>query len=86
MQIPRIALSAAFVGALSTGAAYAQDAAPDAAAAAADPYLYVFNTLLFFLGGILVMWMAAGFCKGPGSRCPSPIMTRSRCATTARSI
>jgi ammonium transporter, Amt family len=62
MQIPKIALSAAVIGALSTGAAYAQDAAPDAAAAAADPYFYVFNTLLFFLGGILVMWMAAGFC------------------------
>mgnify|MGYP007075896108 CR=1 FL=1 len=41
MQIPKIALSAAVIGALSTGAAYAQDAAPDAAAAAADPYFYV---------------------------------------------
>ena len=38
--------------------ALAQDAA--AAAPAADQ-AYLFNTLLFLLGGILVVWMAAGF-------------------------
>lgn len=37
------------------------EAAPEAAEAAVDVNFYVFNTLLFFLGGILVMWMAAGF-------------------------
>ncbi|MFV2092227.1 MAG: ammonium transporter, partial [Hyphomicrobiales bacterium] len=33
-------------------------------ATAADPAMtatYVFNTLLFLIGGVLVMWMAAGF-------------------------
>ena len=44
--------------------------AQDAAAAATEPALpagisldgvYVFNTLLFLIGGFLVMWMAAGF-------------------------
>lgn len=39
--------------------ALAQDAAP-APAAAADT-AYIFNTLLFLIGGFLVMWMAAGF-------------------------
>lgn len=31
------------------------------AAAAATDTAYIFNTLLFLIGGILVMWMAAGF-------------------------
>ena len=31
------------------------------AEAAASPYPYVFNTLLFLVSGFLVMWMAAGF-------------------------
>ena len=47
--------AAAFVA----GPALAQDAAP-AAAPAADT-AYIFNTLLFLVGGFLVMWMAAGF-------------------------
>lgn len=34
--------------------------AQEAAAPAADP-AFIFNTLLFLLGGILVVWMAAGF-------------------------
>jgi Amt family ammonium transporter len=39
--------------------ALGQDAAP---AEAADPaYISIFNTLLFLVGGFLVMWMAAGF-------------------------
>src|SRR5210317_1152014 len=29
--------------------------------AAAEDTVYVFNTLLFLIGGFLVMWMAAGF-------------------------
>lgn len=44
--------------------ALGQDAAP-AAEAAAEPatpeYAVIFNTLLFLVGGFLVMWMAAGF-------------------------
>ena len=47
-------------------AALAQDtaAAPEAAAAApavTPEVAYIFNTLLFLIGGFLVMWMAAGF-------------------------
>ncbi|MER0238026.1 ammonium transporter [Fulvimarina sp. MAC8] len=54
-------------------AAPAADAAADAAAPAADAAAssgggapgdqtaYIFNTLLFLIGGFLVMWMAAGF-------------------------
>ena len=43
---------------LAAGPVLAQDAA---AAASANEMQYVFNTLLFLLGGFLVMWMAAGF-------------------------
>lgn len=41
--------------------ALAQDAAPAATTEAAKDAQYVFNTLLFLMGGFLVMWMAAGF-------------------------
>ena len=37
--------------------AYAQDAAP----AVSPETAYIFNTLLFLIGGFLVMFMAAGF-------------------------
>jgi Amt family ammonium transporter len=46
------------------GAAFAQDAAAPAAEAAAPvspEVAYIFNTLLFLIGGFLVMFMAAGF-------------------------
>ncbi|WP_185984330.1 ammonium transporter [Aureimonas mangrovi] len=68
MRLKQTLLTAGIVSALAATAAFAQDAAPaveaapEAAEAAVDVNLYVFNTLLFFLGGILVMWMAAGFC------------------------
>jgi Amt family ammonium transporter len=60
----RLGLSAALiagVSALSQGA-YAQDAdlAAQVAANAANDN-FIFTTLLFLLGGVLVMWMAAGF-------------------------
>jgi len=65
----RLGLMAA--GALAAFAlpAFAQDAAaPAAEAAAAAPEFataaetaFIFNTLLFLIGGFLVMWMAAGF-------------------------
>ena len=38
--------------------ALAQEAAPDAVSGGTA---YIFNTLLFLIGGFLVMWMAAGF-------------------------
>ncbi len=41
--------------------ALAQDAAAASTIASADAQ-YIFNTLLFLIGGFLVMWMAAGFC------------------------
>lgn len=42
---------------LAASPALAQDVTPAAAADTA----YIFNTLLFLIGGFLVMWMAAGF-------------------------
>ncbi len=39
----------------------AQEAAPAAATAVPADSKYVFNTLLFLIGGFLVMWMACGF-------------------------
>nr|WP_306259006.1 ammonium transporter [Pararhizobium sp. IMCC21322] len=52
--------------ALSAGAAFGQDAAAPEAAEAVEYALasdtaYIFNTLLFLIGGFLVMFMAAGF-------------------------
>ena len=48
---------------LATLPSHAQDAATTAAASteASASSQYVFNTLLFLMGGFLVMWMAAGF-------------------------
>ncbi|MFV0385130.1 ammonium transporter [Paracoccus sp. (in: a-proteobacteria)] len=41
--------------------AVAQDAPTEAAPAVSAEAVYIFNTLLFLIGGFLVMWMAAGF-------------------------
>lgn len=44
------------------GAALALLALPNTAfAAVPEESAYIFNTLLFLIGGFLVMWMAAGF-------------------------
>ena len=43
---------------LSTTILYAEEANPDLVSAHG---VFVFNTLLFLIGGFLVMWMAAGF-------------------------
>ena len=51
------ALGAAIATAVMAVPAFAQDAE---FAKAADT-AYIFNTLLFLIGGFLVMWMAAGF-------------------------
>ncbi|MGE0584973.1 MAG: ammonium transporter [Flavobacteriaceae bacterium] len=54
----------ALAATLPAGLALAQDAAAAAAepaAAVSADTAYIFNTLLFLLGGFLVMWMAAGF-------------------------
>ncbi|MGF1545440.1 MAG: ammonium transporter [Parvularculaceae bacterium] len=45
------------VAALASAPAAAQDAAP-----ASESAVYVFNTLLFLFAGMVVMFMAAGFC------------------------
>lgn len=57
-----VALAAA-AGVALAGPAFAQDSETVVveAAAAADT-AYIFNTLLFMMGGFLVMFMAAGFC------------------------
>ncbi|MEL6947644.1 MAG: ammonium transporter, partial [Pseudomonadota bacterium] len=50
--------AAALMGSLAlTGTGFAQDAPPPVTPEVA----YIFNTLLFLIGGFLVMWMAAGF-------------------------
>ncbi|SON57563.1 Ammonia transporter [Hartmannibacter diazotrophicus] len=57
-----LGLTAALV--LASMPAFGQDAAPAAEAPAFAPVAdtaYIFNTLLFLMGGFLVMWMAAGF-------------------------
>lgn len=51
---------AALTAALTAFPALAQEAAAAAPAVTAD-VAYIFNTLLFLIGGFLVMWMAAGF-------------------------
>ena len=48
-------------GAAMASAAYAQDAAAEAPVAS-DASVFVFNTLLFLVSGMVVMFMAAGFC------------------------
>ncbi|MEO3389414.1 ammonium transporter [Mesorhizobium sp. CAU 1741] len=72
MKLPNILsaargpVGAAALSAFMTLPAWAQDATEEAAeaapqfAAAADT-AFIFNTLLFLMGGFLVMWMAAGF-------------------------
>jgi ammonium transporter, Amt family len=47
--------------ALAFGQENAAQAAPVAASAVSAETAYIFNTLLFLIGGFLVMWMAAGF-------------------------
>jgi Amt family ammonium transporter len=47
--------------ALGSSGAWAQDVAAAAPTEAAASTKYIFNTLLFLIGGFLVMWMAAGF-------------------------
>ncbi|WP_062228306.1 ammonium transporter family protein [Aureimonas frigidaquae] len=62
MTLSRIIHSAGLLALALPSLALAQDAGVEAAVAATpDPYFYVFNTVLFLLGGVLVMWMAAGF-------------------------
>ena len=76
MKFTKLLFVAGTLTGLAATAAFAQDAAPAAAeaagqgsdaAAAAVAYApepnvaYIFNTLLFLMGGFLVMWMAAGF-------------------------
>ena len=76
MKIPtlisgvRAAAASAALTAFMALPAWAQEAAEEVAEeaaeaapafASADETAFIFNTLLFLLGGILVMWMAAGF-------------------------
>ena len=52
-----VALAVATVPAL----AFAQDAELPAGVAASTDSVFIFNSLLFLIGGFLVFWMAAGF-------------------------
>ena len=53
-------LAAAAIGLVTLGGAQAQEAA--AAPVASDASVFVFNTTLFLISGMVVMFMAAGFC------------------------
>ena len=53
----KVLLTAAAAGLMLAQPALAQDAPPPVSPEVA----YIFNTLLFLIGGFLVMWMAAGF-------------------------
>jgi len=59
----KIAAPAALMLVASAGLAFGQDTAAEAPAAVpvSPETQYIFNTLLFLIGGFLVMWMAAGF-------------------------
>jgi Amt family ammonium transporter len=57
----RIGLMAAGALAAFAAPAIAQDAAAAPEFASAAETAFIFNTLLFLIGGFLVMWMAAGF-------------------------
>ncbi len=59
-MIKRLSLLTVGTALLAAAPAFAQDAAADAGAVPAQS-AFVFNTLLFLIGGFLVMWMAAGF-------------------------
>lgn len=52
-----LTVATGLIGACLATPALAQDAAPSVSPDVA----YIFNTLLFLIGGFLVMWMAAGF-------------------------
>ncbi|MEM7506954.1 MAG: ammonium transporter, partial [Pseudomonadota bacterium] len=58
MTIQTKTLGLAGLIALAASPALAQEASPDVPGHS----VFVFNTLLFLIGGFLVMWMAAGFC------------------------
>ncbi|MEO1470207.1 MAG: ammonium transporter, partial [Pseudomonadota bacterium] len=58
--LTRVGIFAASAMALLTVPALAQEAATPEAVPVHS--VFVFNTLLFLIGGFLVMWMAAGFC------------------------
>ncbi|MEM9170850.1 MAG: ammonium transporter [Pseudomonadota bacterium] len=49
-------------GAFFVGAAHAQDAPAQEIQPAAEATVVIFNTLLFLMSGMVVMFMAAGFC------------------------
>jgi len=53
--------AAALGGLMFANPALAQDAAEAASTVVPADGVFVFNTLLFLIGGFLVMWMAAGF-------------------------
>jgi len=59
-KVVSLLLSAVPAIALSAVPAFAQEAATEVPAAS-DTSVFVFNTLLFLISGMVVMFMAAGF-------------------------
>jgi Amt family ammonium transporter len=56
-KISKLAIAGGMIASMLSAPAFAQDAA----SAVTPDVAYIFNTLLFLIGGFLVMWMAAGF-------------------------
>jgi ammonium transporter, Amt family len=61
-RLAPLALAAILVPLAGSLPVSAQEAAAAAAPDISEPAQYVFNTMLFLVGGFLVMFMAAGFC------------------------
>lgn len=61
LKMSKLASAASIASLVLILPAMGQDAAPAAEEAATPEYALIFNTLLFLVGGFLVMWMAAGF-------------------------
>ncbi len=58
-RITKLGLAAALIALPSLG--LAQETTEEVAAAVSPEVVWIFNTLLFLIGGFLVFWMAAGF-------------------------
>ncbi|KAA0912892.1 ammonium transporter [Aquicoccus porphyridii] len=61
MNYLKTKISLAAVMAMMAMPSFAQDAGDAVATAVPTDSVFVFNTLLFLIGGVLVFWMAAGF-------------------------
>ncbi len=61
MKLTKLALAASALALLPVMGLAQEEAAPVAGTDASSDSIFIFNSLLFLVGGFLVMWMAAGF-------------------------